>query len=98
MTIVVSLRAREDLAQAYRRIAEDNPEAADRVLARLVEVIGMLASGAVDTRVLLRLWEGPRRVFLVVRRPPAQSVVAALPPAGVREVGVYGSRCLYGNR
>src|SRR3990167_7681193 len=31
---------------------------------------------------LLRLWEGPRRVFLVVRRPPAQSVVAALPPAG----------------
>ncbi len=50
MTIVVSPRAREDLAQAYRRIAEDNPEAADRVLARLVEIIGMLASGAVEGR------------------------------------------------
>jgi hypothetical protein len=37
-------------------------------------------------------------VFLVVRRPPAQSVVAALPPAGVHEVGVYGSRWLYSNR
>ena len=52
MTIVVSPRAREDLAQAYRRIAKDNPEAADRVLARLVEVIGMLASGAVIARPL----------------------------------------------
>ena len=53
MTIVVSPRAREDPAQAYRRIAEDNPEAADRVLARLVEVIGMLASGAVEGLALM---------------------------------------------
>jgi hypothetical protein len=52
----------------------------------------------IDTRALLRLWAGPRRVFLVVRRPPAQSVVAALPPAGVREIGRYGSRWLYANR
>jgi hypothetical protein len=52
----------------------------------------------IDTRELLRLWAGPRRVFLVVRRPPGQSVVAALPPAGVRALGVYGSRWLYANR
>ena len=49
-----------------------------------------------DTRELL--WAGPRRVFLVVRRSPAQSVVAALPPAGVRALGRYGSRWLYANR
>jgi hypothetical protein len=52
----------------------------------------------IDTRDLLRLWEGPRRVFLVVRRPPGQSVVAALPTARVRELGHYGSRWLYSNR
>ena len=52
----------------------------------------------IDTRDLRRLWEGPRRVFLVVRRPPGQSVVAALPTARVRELGHYGSRRLYSNR
>ncbi len=52
----------------------------------------------IDTRDLLRLWAGPRRVFLVVRRPPAQSVVAALPAARVHELGRYGSRWLYANR
>ncbi len=51
-----------------------------------------------DTRELLRLWAGPRRVFRVVRRSPAQSVVAALPPAGVHTLGRYGSRWLYANR
>ena len=44
MTIIVSPQAREDLNQAYQQIARDSPEAADRVLARIVEVIGMLAS------------------------------------------------------
>ncbi len=39
----------------------------------------------IDTSDLIRLWEGPRRVFLVVRRPRGQSVVAALPPAHVHE-------------
>ncbi|MBI4169643.1 MAG: type II toxin-antitoxin system RelE/ParE family toxin [Acidobacteria bacterium] len=68
MTIVVSPRAREDLAQAYRRIAEDNPEAADRVLARLVEVIGMLASGAVEGREV-QLTDGRR-----VRTWPVQAI------------------------
>ena len=52
----------------------------------------------IDTRDLIRLWEGPRRVFLVVRRPRGQSVVAALPAADVHELGLYGSRWLYSNR
>ncbi|MFQ5990405.1 MAG: type II toxin-antitoxin system RelE/ParE family toxin [Candidatus Methylomirabilales bacterium] len=50
MTIVVSPQAQEDLRQAYQQIAQDNREAADRVLARIVEVIGMLASGVVEGR------------------------------------------------
>jgi 4-amino-4-deoxy-L-arabinose transferase-like glycosyltransferase len=52
----------------------------------------------IDTRELIRLWVAPRRVFLVVRRPRGQSVVAALPPVAVRELGRYGSRWLYSNR
>ena len=50
MTIVVAPKAREDLRETYEYIARDNREAADRVLARIVEVIGMLASGAVEGR------------------------------------------------
>src|SRR2546422_2943028 len=30
----------------------------------------------IGTQDLVRLWEGPRRVFLVVRRPAGESVVA----------------------
>jgi hypothetical protein len=52
----------------------------------------------IDTADLIRLWEGARRVFLVVRRPRGQSVVAALPAAAVHELGQYGSRWLYSNR
>ena len=48
MTITVSPQAREDLKQAYQRIAQDHPEAAERLLVRIVEVIGMLASGQVE--------------------------------------------------
>jgi len=33
-----------------------------------------------------------------VRRPRGQSVVAALPPDRVREIGCYGARWLYSNR
>jgi dolichyl-phosphate-mannose-protein mannosyltransferase len=51
-----------------------------------------------STTDLLRLWDGPERVFLVVRRPRAQSVVAALPAERVHEIGRYGSRWLYSNR
>ncbi len=52
----------------------------------------------IETRDLIRLWDGPRRVFLVVRRPRAQSVVAALRRDSVRELGRFGSRWLYSNR
>lgn len=44
MRIVVAPQAAEDLREAYDFIAEDNPIAAGRVLARIVEMIGMLAS------------------------------------------------------
>jgi len=52
----------------------------------------------IDTRGLIGLWDGPERVFLVVRRPRGQSVVATVPPASVHELGRYGSRWLYSNR
>ena len=64
------------------------------VAATLPEARGVF----IDTGDLIRLWEGPRRVFLVVRRPRGQSVVAALPAARVREIGRYGGRWLYSNR
>jgi hypothetical protein len=47
---------------------------------------------------LVRVWDGPQRVFLVVRRPRAESVVAVLPAERVHEIGRYGSRWLYSNR
>jgi len=52
----------------------------------------------IDTQELIQSWEGPRRVFLVVRRPRAESVVAALPATSVIELGRFGSRWLYSNR
>jgi len=64
------------------------------VAASLPEARGLFMS----TGDLLRLWDGPQRVFLVVRRPRDQSVVAALPAARVHEIGRYGSRWLYSNR
>jgi len=55
VTIVVAPKARNDLREAYEYIHRDNPEAADRVLAHIVEIIGMLASGAMEGKeVLLR--------------------------------------------
>ena len=55
MTIVVAPQASKDLREAYEYILKDNPIAADRVLAHIVAVIGMLASEAVTGReVLLR--------------------------------------------
>jgi hypothetical protein len=52
----------------------------------------------IDTAELIKLWQGSQRVFLVVRQPRGQSVVAALPAASVRELGRYGARWLYSNR
>jgi hypothetical protein len=60
---------------------------------RLPEADGVF----IDTKELIRLWNSSRRVFLVVRRPRGQSVVAALPPARVYELGRHGSRWLYSN-
>jgi plasmid stabilization system protein ParE len=53
MTIVVSPQAGKDLREAYEFIHKDNPVAADRVLAHIVGVIGMLASEAVTGRAVL---------------------------------------------
>jgi len=64
------------------------------IAASLPEADGLFLS----TEEFIRLWEGPRRVFLVVRRPRGESVVAALPAARVHELGRYGSRWLYSNR
>jgi 4-amino-4-deoxy-L-arabinose transferase-like glycosyltransferase len=64
------------------------------IAASLPEARGLFM-GTAD---LVHLWDGPRRVFLVARRPRAQSVVSALPAARVHEVGRYGSRWLYSNR
>jgi hypothetical protein len=64
------------------------------IAASLPEARGLF----LNTSDLIELWDGPRRVFLVVRRPRAQSVVVALPAARVHELGRYGSRWLYSNR
>lgn len=55
MKIIVAPQARDDLKQAYDYVRTHNPEAADQLLARLIEVIGMLAVEAIEGReVLLR--------------------------------------------
>ena len=51
-----------------------------------------------DTAGLGRVWDGPKRVFLVTQRPRERSVVAALPAGNVREIGKFGSRWLYSSR
>lgn len=50
MIVVVSPQARDDLSEAYRHLAANNPEAADHFLARIAEIIGMLAAGGVEGR------------------------------------------------
>jgi len=62
--------------------------------ARLPESRGVF----VDSADLTRLWEGPRRVFLITPRPPGHGIVAELPAGSVRELGHYGGRRLYANR
>lgn len=55
MTVVIAPQARVDLAEAYNSVAADDSEAADRLLARVIEVIGLLASKAfVGREVALR--------------------------------------------
>lgn len=50
MIVLVSPQARGDLKEAFDYIHKDNPSAADQVLARLVEMFGLLASGVVTGR------------------------------------------------
>lgn len=59
MIIRLSPLAGEDLRQAYEHVARANHEAADRMLARIVEVVAILASGAVEGRDV-RLRDGRR--------------------------------------
>jgi len=82
MTIVVAPKARDDLREAYEYIQEENPGAADRVLAHIVEVIGMLASGVMQGReVILRdgrkvhTWPvPPYRIYYRIREQNLQVV------------------------
>ncbi|MBI1737170.1 MAG: type II toxin-antitoxin system RelE/ParE family toxin [Candidatus Rokubacteria bacterium] len=50
MTVEFSPQARDDLRRAYEYVAKDNADAADRLLARIVRIVGMLASGRVRGR------------------------------------------------
>ncbi len=50
MTIVFSPEAHEDLTEAYDYLAQESKPAADRLLARITELVGMLASGAIEGR------------------------------------------------
>jgi plasmid stabilization system protein ParE len=60
--IVAAPQGREDLRDAYESIARDNRDAADRLLARLVEVIGLLATEAFMGReVVVRIYHQARR-------------------------------------
>ena len=44
MKVVVAPEAQVDIAQAYHSVAADDSEAADRLLARVIEIIGLLAT------------------------------------------------------
>jgi plasmid stabilization system protein ParE len=57
--IVFSPEAKEDLRQAYEYIARDSLEAADRLLQRVTEVVGLLAAGDFEGREV-RLLDGRR--------------------------------------
>ncbi len=55
MRVVVAPLAAQDIEQAYAFIARDNPEAADRELVRIMQVIELVASGLVSgSEVVLR--------------------------------------------
>jgi plasmid stabilization system protein ParE len=43
--VIISPRARRDLNEAYAYIAQDSPQAADRVLDDLVSIFHLLAAG-----------------------------------------------------
>lgn len=53
MRLLLSPLAGQDIREAYEYVAKESPEAAERVLLRIVEVIAMLASGAVEGRTVM---------------------------------------------
>lgn len=66
MKIVLAPLAAKDLKEAHDFIAQDNPEAADRVLVALSETFGILASSRVQGRSVtlkngesVRTWSHP---------------------------------------
>jgi len=64
------------------------------ITAKLPEARGVF----IDTGELRKLWDGPRRVFLVAHRPFDPRLVAALPSANLRDLGRHGGSHLYSNR
>jgi len=73
--IVTSPEAQADLREAYEYIAPDNTEAADRLLERIAETVGLLASGLVEGREVrlrsgrkVRAWAmPPYRIYYSIR-------------------------------
>jgi 4-amino-4-deoxy-L-arabinose transferase-like glycosyltransferase len=64
------------------------------ITAKLPEARGVF----IDTGELRKLWDGPRRVFLVAHRPFDPRLTAALPSANLRDLGRHGGSHLYSNR
>ena len=64
------------------------------ITARLPEARGVF----IDTSEMQKLWQGPRRVFLVAHRPFDRGLLAALPSASVHDLGDHGGSHLYSNR
>ena len=64
------------------------------ITAKLPEARGVF----IDTGELRKLWDGPRRVFLVAHRPFDPRLLAALPSANLRDLASHGGSHLYSNR
>ena len=64
------------------------------ITAKLPEARGVF----IDTGELRKLWDGPRRVFLVAHRPFDPRLMATLPSANLRDLGSHGGSHLYSNR
>lgn len=85
MRVVVAPLAAQDLGEAYEFISRDNPDAADRILAALSEVMGKLASGHLRGREV-RLKSG--ETVLAWSHPPYR-IYHRLKPDELQVVRVY---------
>ena len=82
MKIVVAPLAAQDLQEAYDFIAKDNKRAADEVLIRISEVLGLIASGRVRGREVtiargrrVHAWSvPPYRVYYRIKRGELQVI------------------------